>query len=329
MHGGPDLQGLLDERSVLLSHPVRRGAGLEGQCLAVEDIAPILQGQPVGGGTHHPVDRVRDPHLLVEREAHNRQADLRGPVDLETGPDQMGLVVGEVVDVPAEVRVLQEHRPAAGGPAACDGPGVGSILARVAIGRSLRRMLALTPEGGRGDVDVIHQAVGVSHHVDPRDRQDGTHLGIQGAGMSRRVIVDAPGEGVEIRPEGRLLSGVPESCAARHIVADEPGRGGLVLFAPVLGAAATRLTIEPEDLVAVAPRLGIPEPMEDRGGVGAIHMGHPVAIPEDLVPTGGGSDRIAAHTAGSATCQARKRQDQDQKAGSAHRKVHDSGWRRR
>ena len=300
VHGGPDLERLVHDRPVGLPQLIADGLYLEGLHLAVEHVSAVLERQLVGGGAHHPVDGVRDAHLLVEGEAHDGQADLGGAVDLEVGRDEVGFVVGEVVHVPPEVGILQQHGLAAGGLLARDGPGVRAVLADVALGRARRGRLPFSAEVGRGHVDVVHEAMRVGHHVHAAHREHHADVGVDGIGVRGRVVVHALGERVEVGLEGWLLRVVPALRARRYVVLQHPHRRALVLLTPVLRAPPAGLAVEPEDLVGVAECLRVAVAIEHGGGIRAVDVRHAVLVPEDLVLESrgrGGRRWLAGHAA--------------------------------
>ena len=170
MHRGLDLERFVEQRAVRLTHLIVRRPGIEAANRAVEEIAAVFQCQFVSRRADHAVHGVRDAHLLIEGEAYDRQADLRGAVDLEVRTDQMRLVVGEVVRTPGQVRVLQQHRLAARRLRARDGPGVGPVFTNVPIVGD--RRVAFAAERRRCDVDKVGQPVRVRDNVDARERQD-------------------------------------------------------------------------------------------------------------------------------------------------------------
>ena len=72
VYGAPNLQGFLDQRTIVLEHAVTGVFALERPNLPVEKISIVLEGKTIGCRGEHSVDRVRDPHLLVERETDDR-----------------------------------------------------------------------------------------------------------------------------------------------------------------------------------------------------------------------------------------------------------------
>ena len=139
----------------------------------------------------------------------------------------MRLKVGEVVDVPTEVRVLQEHRFAAGRTTSGDCPGVRAVFPRC---------FALAAEMGRGDVNVVGEPMRMRDDIDPSDREYLTHGRVYRGWIRPRVVVDAAGEGIEIVTELGRLCLVPNTRPRWNSVLYHPFRGVFVFGAPVLGA---------------------------------------------------------------------------------------------
>ncbi|MNI45657.1 hypothetical protein D3C73_1000950 [compost metagenome] len=162
----------------------------------------------------------------------------------------MRLVVGEVVRRPGQVRVLQQQGVPIGRLARRHSPGVGSLIGQV------RRVALAQGAAGRRDIEEVHQAMGVGHHVGAGDRQHLPHLGRDVVWVLFGIGVDARREGVEVGAEIQRLLRIPLLGALRHAVGQQPDGRLFVIRAPVFGPLAPRFSIQAQDIVAVAARLG-------------------------------------------------------------------------
>ncbi len=274
LDAGADLHRLGLERAV--PAPDAHGLLRDGEFarLAVEHIA-ILTGrrQLVGRRPQDGVDRVGEAEMVVEDEAQHRQADLGRAIHLEPRPRQLGLVIGEIAGRPGQMRIGQQHRMAARRARRRHRPGVGPA------GRPLDRRQHLLLGS---DIDVVHQPMGVRHHIDAADRQDLPHLWIQLVAMIHGEGVYARGEGIEVGAELRSLLVVPPDRPRILAVGDQPAVLLGEAVTPIFGGAGAGLAIEMQQQISVAFGLGPAEAVKHPGLGQRTDMRHPESVPQDL-----------------------------------------------
>ena len=274
------------QAAVALADQQRFGDAAIGHHLAVEPIAAGRFFQRKARRTQHVVDRVGKTQVVVEGKAQHRQADLSRAIDAVARRGDLRLVVGEQRRRPRQVWIGQQHRGAIAGALRGDGPAVGTAgvpIPVIADPGWLEGGGRREHAGHGGDIEKLHQPVGVGHDIDAGDGQHAFEFGRHMIRVGGEIGVDAGSEAIEIGAHLGRLRLVPGLGSFRRVMGDQIAIERGIVRPPIFRRSRPAFAVHAQQDIAVAGRLCPAEALESGGFTVGINVGDAVTVPQHFI----------------------------------------------